>query len=153
MYSKLDASRLRQDFWTAFGQYMAPVPSAEGLKVNWINYKTGVKNFRFAMDAGTRESSVMIVIHHSEEDMRRMYYERLVQLQPLFSNMVGSDWLWRENAVDESNRAISKIEIMLPGVNVFDQNSWPAIISFLKEKMIALDAFWSLVKDGFEALC
>lgn len=67
--------------------------------------------------------------------------------------MVGSDWLWQENAVDESNRAISKIEIMLPGVNVFDQNSWPAIISFLKEKMIALDAFWSLVKDGFEALC
>lgn len=74
MYSKLDASRLRQDFWTAFGQYMAPVPSAEGLKVNWINYKTGVKNFRFAMDAGTREASVMIVIHHPEEDMRRMYY-------------------------------------------------------------------------------
>jgi hypothetical protein len=30
MYKKGEASQLRQAFWTAFGQYVAPVPSAEG---------------------------------------------------------------------------------------------------------------------------
>lgn len=43
MYSKAEKSKIRKDFWTAFGQYMKPVPSAEGTKVNWPNYKTGVK--------------------------------------------------------------------------------------------------------------
>jgi hypothetical protein len=45
MYSKDQASQLKQEFWTAFGQYMGPVLSAEGLRTNWINYKTGVKIF------------------------------------------------------------------------------------------------------------
>jgi len=37
----------------------------------------------------------------------------------------------------------------LKEVNIFDTNAWPAIISFLKPRIIALDKFWSLVKDGF----
>ncbi|RZK28608.1 MAG: DUF4268 domain-containing protein, partial [Hymenobacter sp.] len=44
MYSKAEATQLRQAFWTTFGQYMAPVPSAEGWPTNWINYKTGLKH-------------------------------------------------------------------------------------------------------------
>ena len=49
MYSKAEATQLRQAFWTAFGQYMAPVPSAEGETTNWINYKTGFKHLYFRM--------------------------------------------------------------------------------------------------------
>ncbi|MFA6248901.1 MAG: DUF4268 domain-containing protein, partial [Mucilaginibacter sp.] len=49
MYSKDQASQLKQAFWTAFGQYMGPVLSAEGLRTNWINYKTGVKHIYFRM--------------------------------------------------------------------------------------------------------
>ena len=41
MYTKQEAAQLRKEFWTAFGQYMKPVPTEDGEKVNWINYKTG----------------------------------------------------------------------------------------------------------------
>ena len=51
MYSKAEVTQLRQAFWTALGQYMAPVPSAEGDTTNWINYKTGVKHVYFRMQA------------------------------------------------------------------------------------------------------
>jgi hypothetical protein len=30
---------------------MKPVPSASGQPVNWINYKTGIRNIHFKMDA------------------------------------------------------------------------------------------------------
>jgi hypothetical protein len=30
------------------------------------------------------------------------------------------------------------------------RDDWPAIISFLKPRIIALDAFWSQAKYGFE---
>jgi hypothetical protein len=34
-------------------------------------------------------------------------------------------------------------------VNIFNRADWPAIISFLKPRMIALDAFWIMAKDSF----
>lgn len=151
MYSKLEVSKLRQAFWTAFGQYMAPVPSAEGAKVNWVNYKTGIKAIQFKMDADNKQASVSIVVHHPDEDIRKNYYQRFVQLEPLFNSMVGS-WHWQEQAYDDNHKPISTISISLAAVNIFDQNTWASIIAFLKENIIALDAFWYNVKDGFEMM-
>lgn len=51
MYTREQISQLRQEFWTTFGQYMSPVLSAEGGKINWLNYKTGIKHLHFKMDA------------------------------------------------------------------------------------------------------
>ena len=42
MYSKQELSRIREEFWTSFGRYMQPILSADGEKVNWVNYKTGM---------------------------------------------------------------------------------------------------------------
>jgi len=50
MFSKKEASQLRKKFWMIFGQYMSPVLSSEGEKINWINYKTGVKGLQFKMN-------------------------------------------------------------------------------------------------------
>ena len=58
MYSKKEISLTRQEFWTAFGQYMAPIPSAGGEKINWINYKTGVKHIYFKMEADQKFASI-----------------------------------------------------------------------------------------------
>ena len=60
MYSKEEASKLRQQFWITFGKYLKPIPSAEGLTINWVNYKTGVKNIFFKMDAGQKEATISI---------------------------------------------------------------------------------------------
>ncbi|MGN6618356.1 MAG: DUF4268 domain-containing protein, partial [Ilyomonas sp.] len=54
MYSKQEASQLRQEFWTVFGQYMLPVLSSEGMKISWTNYKTGEKNIYFRMNADNK---------------------------------------------------------------------------------------------------
>ena len=66
MFSKDEASRIRHEFWTTFGKYMAPVPSAEGLKINWINYHTRVKNLYFRMDAANRNAAISISIEHPD---------------------------------------------------------------------------------------
>jgi len=52
--------------------------------------------------------------------------------------------------VDEDAKLVSRIGTTLRGVNIFDTADWPAIISFLKPRMQALDNFWSLVKETFE---
>jgi hypothetical protein len=152
MYSRQQASELRQAFWTAFGLYMQPIPSAEGEKVNWVNYKTGEKNIYFRMNAGTRSSSIAIEITHPDIELQQLYFEHFVQLKTLLHNALNEEWIWRLHGSDENGKVISRIYKEINNVSVFNQNDWPALISFFKPRIIALDEFWSSAKYGFEAL-
>lgn len=152
MYSKQEASQLRQEFWTVFGQYMAPLPSAEGEKINWVNYKTGEKNLHFRMSADNKKAAIAIEITHKDRDIRQLYLEQFMQLKHIFRETIKEDWIWQPEATDEQGKEISSIYTELQGVSVFRKEDWPAIISYLKARMIALDEFWSNVKYSFETL-
>jgi Domain of unknown function (DUF4268) len=149
MYSRQEAAQLRQSFWASFGQYMAPVPSAEGLKINWVNYKTGVKDLYFKMQAEKDGASIAIVLAHSDAARRQEFYQQLVQVKNLLRDGVNEDWQWEPQVLDENNKTVSRIYTLLNGVNIYRKEDWPAMISFFKPRMITLDAFWTEVKEGF----
>lgn len=150
MYTKQEASRIRQSFWTAFGQYMLPVLSAEGLKINWINYKTGIKHIQFTMEVNNKSAIIAIVINHKDAGERKNYYEKFLQQQKLLENSLQEKWQWDASAQDENGKPMSRIFTELKEVNIFNQSDWPAIISFLKPRIVALDEFWSSAKYSFE---
>jgi Domain of unknown function (DUF4268) len=75
MYTKQEISRHKQAFWTAFGQYMKPVLSADGEKISWLNYKTGNRYIHFKMDADSRQARIAVLIQQPGGD--RVYFERL----------------------------------------------------------------------------
>ena len=152
MYSKEEASKLRQQFWITFGKYMKPIPSADGLPVNWINYKTGVKNVFFKMDIDQKSATISINITHQDEEIRELYFNQFRALKLLFADAVNEDWIWEQNLFNEYAIPFAQISFSYTGVSVFNQQSWPEIISFLKPRMIALDQFWSDVKPIFEAI-
>jgi hypothetical protein len=152
MYSRQEASQLRQEFWTAFGQYMQPVQSAEGLKVNWINYKTGEKGIVFRMQAGPRQAMISIDITHSDEGIRQLYYEQLLELKKPLEAALGEEWQWSPEAYDEYGKPLSRISKTLDEVSIFRREDWPALISFFKPRIMALDEFWSSAKYAFESL-
>jgi hypothetical protein len=152
MYSKEEASRLRQQFWIAFGKYMKPIPSAEGIPINWVNYKTGIKHVLFKMDVSQKEATVAIHLTHPDEAVRMEYFEQFKALNLLFSAALGEEWVWEAQAVNEYGVPLSSITKTLHEVNIFDQSSWPAIIPFLKITIVALDEFWTDVKPIFQDL-
>lgn len=152
MYSKQEAARLKQEFWTAFGQYMAPVLSAEGLKTNWVNYKTGEKDIYFRMEADNKMASIAIELTHRDEGIRLLYFEQFLQLKNVLNDALQEEWTWAGQISDANAQTISRIYKELNGVSVFKKEDWPEIISFLKPRIVALDEFWSAVKYGFEAL-
>lgn len=152
MYTKQQASELRQAFWTAFGQYMSPVLSAEGEKVNWINYKTGIKHLFFKMNADNRHAEISIEITHPDIEMQQLYYGHFIQLKNLFQNSMGEEWTWQLHTTNEFGKTISKIFTTLENVSIFKKEDWPKLITFYKQRMIALDEFWSSAKYGFEDL-
>lgn len=152
MYTKEEASQLKQAFWTTFGQYIAPQLSAEGLKINWINYKTGLKNVYFKMDADKRTASIAIEITHSDPGLQELFFEQFLELKSLLHSYLNEEWDWALHTRDEHGRTISRIYTEIEPVSVFKREDWPALISFFKPRIIALDEFWSDAKYAFDAL-
>lgn len=143
---------MKQEFWTAFGQYMSPILSAEGDKVNWINYKTGEKHIAFRMHADNKKAAIAIELNHKDEGIQQIYFEQLLQFKNLFTGIVQEDWTWQLHTHDEHGKMISRVYAEKNGVSIFQKNDWPQLISFFKPRIIALDEFWSQVKYAFESL-
>ncbi|PZF70884.1 DUF4268 domain-containing protein [Taibaiella soli] len=148
MYSKEQASAIRQTFWKTFGQYIAMQPSADGMRINWVNYKTGIKNLYFKMTAENKTACIMIEM--SDPNMRELMYEQFEELKSVLHATLDEEWEWEPDARDEQNRTVSRISTCIEGVSVFRQEDWPELISFFKPRIIALDEFWSNARYSFE---
>lgn len=131
---------------------MKPVPNAEGFRTNWQNYKTGVKDVYFRMKAERDFTSIGIEITHQDEELQELFFGQFVEFKKLLEIELGEKWDWEMHVFDEFGKTVSRIQKVQKGLNVMDQNDWPAIISFLKPRIIALDAFWSNMKPAFEEL-
>lgn len=150
MYSKQETTLLRKKFWTRFGQYMRPVPGAGGDAVNWINYKTGIRHLFFRMDAGNRSAGIAIELRHPDRDAQLEMFEKFKGLKAVLEDTTGEKWDWHPHYRDEDGNIVSRIGKSLDQVNILKEDDCPVIISFLKPRIIALDAFWTSVHSLFE---
>ena len=151
MYTKAYTSLIRQKFLASFGMYMSPVPSATLEKVNWVNYKTGIKGIFFKMDVDNETASVVVEIFLKNTMLQHRYFEIFNSFANQFKTIAGEDWSFYHNAVFDKG-AVSLMKVELNNVNVFREDQWPTIISFLKQYIIELDAFWAAYKPAFEIL-
>jgi hypothetical protein len=152
MYTRQQASHLRQSFWTTFGQYISPVLSAEGLKKNWVNYKTGETHLTFKMDATDKSATIAIILAHPDLDIQQLYFEQFRQLTKILYETLEEEWTWEQQIIDDNGKTISRIYKQLNNVSIFNKEDWSQLISFFKERIIALDNFWNITKPAFESL-
>ncbi len=131
---------------------MAPLPSADGERVNWVAYKTGEKGVSFRMEADSRQAFMGLELAHPDESVRDLHFLQLQELRPLLERHTGESWNWLPQARDANDRPVARVGLTLPGVSVFKQEDWPALIQFFKPRLLALDAFWSEARYAFEAL-
>ncbi|WP_313376008.1 DUF4268 domain-containing protein [Chishuiella sp.] len=150
MFSKEEAYRIKKDFWTSYGSYMKLQMNAEGLPINWINYKTDIKGIFFRTDVERKFAEVSIEISHPDSSIRLMIFEQFEEYENVLKSYLGEEWIWTKEDYDEEGKNISTIKIRLDNISIFRETDWPGIISFLKSKMINLDEFWCDHKDSFE---
>ena len=151
MYSKQEASQVRQRFWTGFGQYMAPVPSAEGTRINWINYKTGIRDVNIKMDATTSEAYIAIILAQKDPERQNVFFNQMILWKPGFEEIMKEEWIWEKDA-NIDGRKVCRIYKTLPDVNVFNKDDWPRIITFLKDRIIRFDTYWFDKKELLEMM-
>lgn len=102
------------------------------------------------MRAEREFASIGIELGHTDLEMQELVLDQFGHLKKILEGCLKESWVWKLHVENEMGQSISKIECVLEGVNVLDSNDWPKIISFLKPRIIALDAFWDQVKPGFE---
>ena len=150
MFTREQASIFRQEFWTSFGKYMRPIHSAEGMKINWTNYHTGIKNIHFRMHADQHSAAIYIAIQHPDPEIQELYFEQFLELKDLLHTELGEEWQWQLRIPSEDGKIITRIYKEMSGVSVFNKDQWPELISFFKQRIIALDKFWENAKYSFD---
>lgn len=129
---------------------MQPVPSASGTKVNWSNYKTGNRHIHFRMYAERNQGSIAIELSAPSAGVREKHFARMQQLQGVLSGWLREEWICEQHAKDVNGKLFSRIYKELPDADICIVSDWPRIISFLKPRIMSLDAFWYEVREGFE---
>lgn len=149
MYSFKHKVATRERFWISFGKYMYPIPAASGARVSWVNYPTGLKSVSFRMYFERTEAYIGIEVDFSREEMEHSQFRKFYQMKSLLESYLGEVWHWEEGAINFNGKPVSRIFKNLLGVDIMQENDWPAVISFLKPRIIALDAFWYDNRDFF----
>ena len=152
MFTREEASRIKEEFWTTFGRYMNPIPSAEGMKINWVNYHTRLKDVYFRMDAGKKSGTISISMEHRDPDIQELYFDQFLTLKNMLHDTLEEEWIWQLHAPMADGKVISRIYKEITGVSVFNKDHWPDLISFFKPRIIALDSFWENARWSFEGL-
>lgn len=152
MFTREQASRITKEFWTTFGKYMKPILSSEGLKINWVNYHTGVKYIYFRMDAGPTFATIYISIEHQDPEIQQLYFEQFAEFESILHAALMEEWDWQLHASLPDGRITTRIHKGISGVSLFNRDQWPDLISFFKPRIIALDSFWENAKYSFDVL-
>lgn len=150
MFSREEAYKLKEQFWTKFGKRMKKHVSAEsGQGINWVNYKTFVNNINFRMEANNKFASIEIEITHRDETMRAIFYEQLTEMKNYLHNILREEWIWEEHAFNEQGHAISRVYTQIDGHNVFVNDNWNRLAQFFELRLVRLDEFWADAKETF----
>lgn len=103
------------------------------------------------MQAEGRNASISIEIVHPDAGMQELMFEQFQEYRKILEGYLEEEWNWELHIPGDSGKTISRIYRKAEGLSVFRKEDWPALISFFKPRIIALDEFWSDAKYGFEA--
>ena len=151
MFTSSELSRTKQEFWIAFGRYMSPIPSSEGVKVSWLNYHTHIKDVHFRMEASLKSGVISISLEHPDPNIQELYFEQFKELKNILHQTLGEEWEWQLH-VPVDGKIVSRISKEIRDVSVMNKDHWPDLISFFKPRIIALDNFWENARYSFEGL-
>ncbi len=150
MYDKEYSSAIHQKFWTSFGRYMQPVPNALGEKINWINYKTGVKAISIKIDVSNTTATICFEILNLNASINNKYLSLFNKHQTTFEAITHNQFCIYHNIINNQQKPVLAAIATLSNINIYNQADWPVIITFLKHNLIQLDNYWQSYKIAYE---
>jgi len=153
MFSREEKKAFRKEFWTAFGVFMRKHTPLSHPKVKWLNYRTGVKDLYFRLEADGKKVRISIDLQHHDEGIRALFWEQWLELKKMLEANTDSSWEWEQEYYNpEIRQDVSRIGIEKVGLNCFNKEHWSEAFHFFEKYIVGLDEFWADFRIIFEDL-
>lgn len=146
MYSKEEAKQLRLDFWQKLSNRTRRLPGQKGRKRLWILDNTGIKGLDLRFDVGREKIIVALEINIKKEESRLALYEKLEAVKGLFEKQFGEPLIWDFAYTKDNGRDVCRVYVEQPG-DMYVQESWPEIFTFMIDRMMRMEKAFLEVKD------
>jgi hypothetical protein len=152
MLTPAQRKTLNTDFYTALGAMMQGDYSATGRRIKWTNYRTGVKDAYVRMEADNKGARFGLEFQHADAEIRYLFWEQLEELKALMESEMGDALVWHRDFYKPDGTHVCRVEQRLDDGNLYDKSTWPVLLVFLKENLLAFDRFWANAAEVFTAL-
>lgn len=144
---------MRLEFWSEFEDFSKKRRTANNRKINWAQYKSGIKDIYFRLDFTTKEAFLAVDLQMRDVEIRELVWEQFMETETLLRNYVGTELALFPNYALEEGFEIHRMTWTISNVNITKKEDYPKVVQFLSEKIYGLDAFWFEFSDLFNALC
>ncbi len=148
MYSKQEIKKLHIDFWELFKRRCEVHPDLQHKKKNFKLHRTKIRGVAFRFDVNRKNATVMLEIHHKNEDTRIKAYEIVERYKAImeegFEN--GLQWEFYHQRKD-SGQEVCRIYTLLENVDIHNRSQWPDIYNFFIENMLRLEENFLQISD------
>lgn len=153
MLKKEELRQLRVDFWSAFEDFNKKKRTSNNRKINWAQYKSGIKDIYFRMDFTTHEAFFAIDLQMRDAAVRALVWEQFMETEKLLKLHIGDEIQHQESLLLEEGFEIHRMRWSMEGVSIANEEDYEKVIQYLSEKIYGLDRFWYEFSDLFNALC
>ena len=97
MLSRQERKNLNKEFYTALGRMMQGSYSETGKKINWTNYKTGIRGVYVRMEVDKRGVAFNIDVDHKDPDISEMMWAQFVELRKVLEAEMDRELILGQN--------------------------------------------------------
>lgn len=147
MYTREEAKKIRETFWNQFKSWSAGKRSRKGKKGRWIMNDTGIRQLKLKFHFDDQFALAGIEIDTRNLEKRLELWEKMESLKPRLEEKADFTLQWEIEYRITEYRTVSRVYSILPGVNIYDRQSWKQVKAFLYERMTVFEEFFLEYRD------
>ena len=134
-------------FWNGFKNEMKAFNSSNGRRINWLTYPTDIKHMYLRMVCEKDGVALHFDSQFSDQGIRDIVWEQLEELMSLINVQMNYPSIWSRGLQTKEGLVIDRISWKLDNVNYHNEEEWPIIYDFLKNRIVEFDKFHQEFKD------
>jgi hypothetical protein len=147
MFSKEESKKIRLEFWDRFEQYSALRRRQRGKPAKWTMNKTGIKQMKLKFHFDETFASVGIDIETRNTDKRIELFGKLEELKSILEKYVNEKMNWELDYRLPTGKSISRINLVIDNLSIYNQDCWPEVFSFFFKKMMKIEQFFEEYRE------
>jgi len=139
MFSKEESARIRQEFWTSFGQSSPK---------KWLLYNTKIKGFSFKFVADRKKAAVALDLEHPEDIFNQVLYDQLLSLKAILTSEYLPEVIYDDRYELDNGKIIHRVYVNYESkFSIHNKNTWRDCHEFFVETMTQFELFFYEYED------